>query len=289
MRKKRKTFDEVFKNRCKQFFEKFAIVKTEVEIFKQPKKVDLLIVEADKPIHDYLQLFDYFRKNNIIEFKSESDRFRIRDLFKVGVYINGILLAERKANQENTTFTLITTNKPGWLFEKFRFREIKKGLYVTNEISIIEVHVVLTGEIDSIFGQEYDLLKIFKGYEQRQLLLPDLLEKANEVDLEDLFILFDDEIIKLLEREGKNMTAIQERVMELADKYGVSQKVLDRGKLEGKAEGLALAEQKARRAARKEKLRTAINMKKKNLDLELIASVTELEKKYLVRFFGKIK
>ena len=289
MRKRKKTFDEVFKNRIKQFFEPFAIVKTEFEILKLPKKVDILIVEAEKPIQDSVLLFTYFKKYNIIEFKSESDRFRIRDLYKIGHYINGVLMKEKAANLENTTFTLISTNKPNWLFKKFGFQEIKKGLYVAGDISIIKVYVILIGEIELGFDGEYGLLNVFTNRKQRTQILATLLEKSNETDLEDLFILYEDEVVKLLEREDRNMTAIQERVKELADKYGVSQATLQKGKTEGKQEGLALAEVKARRAARKEKLRTAINMKNNNLDLDLIVRVTELEKKYLVRFFGRIQ
>lgn len=280
MRKRKKTFDEVFKNRIKKFFEQFAIVKTEFEILKLPRKVDILIIEAEKPIQDSVLLFKYFKKFNIIEFKSESDRFRIRDLYKIGHYINGIFLKEKTANPENTTFTLIATNKPEWFFEKFEFQEIKKGLYVTHEISIIDVHVILTGEIDSIFEKEYGLLNVFTNRKQREHLLTSLLERASEADLEDLFILYEEEVIKLLEKEGRNMTAIQERVKELADKYGVSQAVFKKG--------LALADLKAKRAARRKALQTAINMKKKNFDIEMIASITELDKNYLARFFGKI-
>ncbi|MCB1191666.1 MAG: hypothetical protein KDK90_14580 [Leptospiraceae bacterium] len=83
MKKKNKTYDEIFKYRIKQFFEKFAIVKTEYEILRLPRKADILVIEAEESIQDHVLLFTYFKKYNIIEFKSEEDRFRTRDLYKI--------------------------------------------------------------------------------------------------------------------------------------------------------------------------------------------------------------
>ena len=78
-------------------------------------------METDKPITNYVRIFDYFRKFNIIEFKSVNDPFRIdKDIPKILVYIGGILLAEKEATLENTTFSIVSSRKPVKLFKVYK-------------------------------------------------------------------------------------------------------------------------------------------------------------------------
>ncbi len=104
----------------KQYFSKFAEVRTDFEILSLPKKVDLLIIETDKPIIDYVSVFTYFKKVNIIEFKSELDRFRfIPDVFDIGLYINGIMKEYNNSNFKDTTFTLVSSYKPNKFLKEY--------------------------------------------------------------------------------------------------------------------------------------------------------------------------
>ena len=106
-------YDECFKILAKHFFEKFSKVITDYEIIKLPKKTDLLVIETDSPIHEHVKIFDYFKKFNIIEFKSPGDTFRpAEDLPKIFIYLGGILLNEKAATPQNTTFTLVSSHKP---------------------------------------------------------------------------------------------------------------------------------------------------------------------------------
>jgi hypothetical protein len=106
-------YDEIFKIMMKEYFERFAKVITDYEVINLPKSVDLLIIEIDRPITKYVKLLTYFKRINIIEFKSVSDSFRLnRDLYKIGIYIGGVSLREEKANIDNTTFTIISSGRP---------------------------------------------------------------------------------------------------------------------------------------------------------------------------------
>ena len=83
-------FDESFKILAKHFFSEFSKVITDFEITKLPKKTDVLIIETEKPIKKYVRIFAYFKKFNIIEFKSVQDPFRMdEDLPKILIYIGG--------------------------------------------------------------------------------------------------------------------------------------------------------------------------------------------------------
>ena len=70
-------FDESFKILAKDFFGKFSKVITDCEILKLPRKADVLVIETEKPITKYVKIFDYFKKVNIIEFKSVNNPFRL--------------------------------------------------------------------------------------------------------------------------------------------------------------------------------------------------------------------
>ena len=112
---------------AKNYFEPFATVITDYEIVNLPKKADILIIEMKEKFSNKLTLFKYFKKYNGIEFKSFADPFKMNeDEYRLGIYINGILLQEKESNKDNTTFTLITSRKPQKMFDVYR--ENIKGL-----------------------------------------------------------------------------------------------------------------------------------------------------------------
>ena len=120
-KKKEYGYDEAFIELAKSFFSRFAKVITDYEIIKLPKKTDVLVIEADRPIREHVKIFDYFKQFNIIEFKSEANTFRLDvDLPKILIYIGGILLNEAGASFSNTTFTLVTARKPDRLFRAYK-------------------------------------------------------------------------------------------------------------------------------------------------------------------------
>lgn len=80
-------FDEFFKTSMKVYFSPYATVITNYEIIKLLQKVDLHIIEAEEPIEEHLELMKYFKRFNILEFKSETEKFVLnKDLYKIGIY-----------------------------------------------------------------------------------------------------------------------------------------------------------------------------------------------------------
>jgi len=85
------TFDEFFKMGAKVFFEAFGYkVITEFELFKLPKKIDVLVIEAEEktPPEDFA-LLTWFTSHNLISYKSPADRVREKDFRDALIYLNG--------------------------------------------------------------------------------------------------------------------------------------------------------------------------------------------------------
>ena len=144
----------------KLYFEPFAKVITDYEIIDLPKKVDLLIIEADKPIIEHLEVMKYFRRFNIIEFKSENDKLDLnRDLYKLGVYLNCTLFKVPESNINNTTFTLVSSRKLSKLLKLFKAEKLRAGLYKINNISVIPIYVVIISEVEINLEKEITALK----------------------------------------------------------------------------------------------------------------------------------
>jgi len=62
-----------------------------------------------------------------------------------------------------------------------------------------------------------------------------------------------------------------------------------KGIKKGREEGREEESKRSKVKIRKEKLKTAINLKKKAFEIDFILSIVDLEKTYLEKFFRKIK
>ena len=129
---------------------------------KVEKKTGSITIHYHFP--EYVRIFAYFKKFNIIEFKSVHDPFRIDvDLPKILIYIGGLLLNENAANLENTTFTILSSRKPEKLFKTYEkhIQKVKNSIYLIKGIVQVPVHVVLANEVEGILDKELALIKEF--------------------------------------------------------------------------------------------------------------------------------
>ena len=296
-RKLQKTFDEVFKKRAIAFFSKFAKVETEFELHRLPRKLDVLVIESDKPIGKHLDLMNYFKEFNIIEFKSESQGVKLQDIYKTLYYISAFIL--RKKEKGDISFTLITTKKPERFLETYHFLEKRKGLYVMKIPGIIKIHCIVISELDKKTDRELEFLQIFTAKKQREEIIREAIEKGFGENLKDSFLLYREEVESILKEMGKDMTAIEERVWELAEEFGIREKSIQEGFQKGIEQERLIAQEeieksqrlvsiREKRAEHKSKLRTAINVKKEGAELKFISRIVELPEAYLERFFKKV-
>lgn len=257
--------DEVFKILMKHYFEKFCKVITDFEIIKLPKKADLLIVETDKSITDHVKIFTYFKKVNIIEFKSVNDPFRFdEDLSKIWIYSGGVISSEKESNVKNTTFTLVTSRKPYTLLKYYEkdIQKVQNGVYLIQGLIALPVYVVVINEIDFNLEKEVAILKEFSTGAEREKYLKEIIHKVNSNDeLKELlhfaFSLYKNEIKKVMTEEKIDMTVVQENIESWVEELGLKDRYKNEYMLEAKLED-------------------AEKMLEKGFDIDIIADITGL-------------
>ncbi|NBU97462.1 MAG: hypothetical protein EBS19_04455, partial [Spirochaetia bacterium] len=130
------TFDEFFKICSKTFFEEEGFhVEIELEIFKLPKRLDLLVVKSpEKGIPEDFTLFRYWKENNLISFKSKPDSLELSDIYDSHIYFYGYLNMTRTANFENTTMNLLVNSHPRAFLKKYSAfcKELEPGVWEIN-------------------------------------------------------------------------------------------------------------------------------------------------------------
>ena len=238
-------FDESFKILAKHFFGEFSKVITDFEIIKLPKKTDVLVIETEKPIKKHVRIFDYFKKFNIIEFKSILDPFRIyEDLPKILIYIGGLLLNDRKANLVNTTFTIFCSRKPEKLLLAYKnhIQKVKNGVYLIKDIVQVPVYVVLSNEVKGILDKELALIKEFSTGKERTRFIEEILYEVLKGDqslaeyLYFAFSLYRGDVNNIIEKEGVNMTIVEKNIEAWNEQLGLKDKYKKEGIKEGKIE-----------------------------------------------------
>ena len=98
-------------------------------------------------------------------------------------------------------------------------------------------------------------------------------------DLKYAMLLYRNRLRKIAKRLGVDMTAIEERVQEIAQEMGLI--TLEEVK---KREIRAKKWQK-----RRQSLQTALKLKRKGYELGAIAEITEIPKQKIKRFFARVK
>ncbi|MEM7184990.1 MAG: hypothetical protein AAF518_29115 [Spirochaetota bacterium] len=82
----KKLFDEIFKEVLREILHLHHL-EVEYEIPGNPKRVDFYLEAKDVPINSTMVYLKVFAKYNLIEFKSEGDRFRIEDIYTKFMHI----------------------------------------------------------------------------------------------------------------------------------------------------------------------------------------------------------
>ncbi len=195
------TLDTFFKIQCTEFFEALGCqVLTEVELFKQPRRLDVLIIEegggegkgaSQQPLlrtqtkhamHKKFHLLDYFQKYNLVSYKSFRDRFSISDIRDAMIYHQSYLNLEKKANEANSTVSLIVSQKPSKFLSKTtsKVSQQVKGRYVIDyqafKVYILNIEEApLNDSLDGVFLSEFvkDKKKITMPSDVRRGLVTD--------------------------------------------------------------------------------------------------------------------
>jgi len=234
-------YDEAFKIQMKWHFVVFSHVRTDFELNNLPRRVDLLIIEADESIEKHVKLFKYFKKLNIIEFKSAANPFRMPvDLFKAGVYLNGVFLNMPEAKIEDTTFTIVTSRRPVKLFKQYKPEEIRQGVYRIPSVPI-PIHVVVANEVEQSLEGEIGIIRGFSSGKRLREYIRTVLKEGKEDELLNFTrILYKKEVTEIAKREGIEMPAKtwKRMVEEAAEDTGLKEAWLQQGVEQGLQQGV---------------------------------------------------
>ena len=134
----------------------------EVKLGAMPPIADFIVVKEDSIVDLGLEVFSFFRKYNIIEFKSPDDELSIFVLWKVVAYAGFFIYRDRVPDDE-ITLTLIRAAKPIKLFKDLESRGAKimdgsvdgpaKGIYtIENWDDHFPIQIIVSTELE---GNEY--------------------------------------------------------------------------------------------------------------------------------------
>jgi hypothetical protein len=291
-------YDELFKTVMRFYFEPFAKVITDYEIIDLPKKVDLLIIEAEQSIDEHLEVMKYFKRFNIIEFKSENDNFDLnKDLYKLGIYLNGTLFTESESNINNTTFTLVSSRRLSKLLKQFNAEKIRAGLYIINNISIIPIYVVIISEIETNLIKEITALKELTVSKELHEYLSELIDKFNldpneyKKYLELASSNYFDELKEVQEVKGNfKMNHLEKNTWAAIQYFKIDEILYAQGKEKGIEEGFEIGIEKGiEKGIENTKIESAKRALLNGLDIKTVSVITLLDEKVVKKIAKELK
>jgi predicted transposase/invertase (TIGR01784 family) len=270
---KRIGYDEIFKSLFKWYFEPYGKVITDYEIIDLPKKADIVVFKEKTNAFKDLTLFSYFKAVNGIEFKSISDSYKVyQDLYKTGIYINGILHREKIEHPDQFTFTIISSRHPQKLLKNFEgsVEVVEKGHYLLKNASLCDLHLIVASDLAEKRLPEYHLINTFSGGQKRNRFLDYLVNNIGDHIINRIIgyamTLYKTDLITKLQESGKMQTVVEKNMNELMDLFGLKKQYINQGLEQGLERGV---------------LQTAQKMLSEGIALETVQKITGLTKKQL--------
>jgi len=221
----------------------------EHELFRNPLKIDVLVVKKPENVVLENSAMKFFRNHNIIEFKGPVDNLTIEKYNKVMGYFY-VYLAERKVNFDDVAITLISVKKPIDLLE-----------YLEKERN----YKIIPAEEDGIYYIKADNLPATQLIVSKEAKAQDLVwirALRDDLTLDEGLELVDvfgskDVVLSLL-LANKNLL---EEIDNMQVKNPKAVRIVEKWKREGMQEGM---------------LQIARNMKAAGMDTNTIAKMTGL-------------
>jgi len=277
------TFDEYFKMGAKAFFEAFGYkVTTEFELFKLPKKIDVLVIEAEAkaPPEDFA-LFTWFTNHNLISYKSPADPVREKDFRDALIYLNGYINLTDGADYSNTSMTILANHVPKKFLKAHAVNiegpsagvwKIHYGLF---SIYFVDLNKTELKGVDQAFFRDFAETEAFK----------ESLFRKNAESQKILDILHDYIYLRIDNFEGEEFKEFIMPATMRADVTRIAKPWFDKGKQEGRQEGRQEGKQEGKQEGLQEgaregelqaKLATARNMLARKMEISLIKDLTGL-------------
>lgn len=188
----------------KRLFEKAKLrVDDHPKVGKLPLEIDLVaIVGKKKSFAKLPQLFHYFRRYNIMEVKSEKDRFGIGDLQKLQAYGWLYMVKHAVGSPKEVTLTALVHHLTRTVLKalpEYDFQPVEKGLFCRRSHPVSYV-ISIEDSPDELLPDE---LQAFSNPKRRMRALLTALQKGNNSPIvEAMFNLYESEVDQLMTREA---------------------------------------------------------------------------------------
>lgn len=109
--------------------------ETEHQLTTEPLRIDVLIIKKKKDVAIKKNIAQIFRANNVIEYKSPSDRVTVEDYHKTQCY-SRLYASLNKVDIADMSVTVALTRHPrkllGFLKSRYTVENVQSGIYLVN-------------------------------------------------------------------------------------------------------------------------------------------------------------
>lgn len=264
-------YDEFFKSSCIDFFTKHGFnVETELEIYKLPKRLDVLAINTNRKIPDNFTLLKYWNKHNLISYKSKNDKFRRKDIFDATIYLHGYLNNTPSARYENSSMSIFMNHG----IPKY-FQELKEYIHLTEpgvwklDFNFYNIHLINLRDIQ-LSGLDRKFLANFSSDEKFYELIGLTNDERKEID----------EVLPYMKLRATDPTVgqdIKEIIMKneaVLDITDLARPVYEKGRMEGIEQGIL-------KGTIEKAIETARLMRAKSYQVQDILDITGLSESEL--------
>jgi len=224
----------------------------EHRLSKEPLRIDIIVVKKNREIELKPVWAKIFRGHNIIEYKSPVDNPPTLAVFDKLIGYARIYAAQEEVKISDITATIICANPPEKLFkileDEFDYEILQKDdgiYYIMERGGAVEKRLAI-----QVVAQKSELL--LQALDNRLLdtatadKVTNLLRAATKEDIAKLGYwlkaLAPENIKNIFGRMGGDMTETEKAYLEVLESWGVTDRVMQKGRQEGALEVIALLE-----------------------------------------------
>ena len=185
-------------------FHKYPTVDVlrEVMLGVQAPRADFIVIVEDQKLNLGLKIFSFFRKHDILEFKSPDDELNMFTILKgvayVFFYMNDVKEKGKDIGMSEVTLSFFREAKPVKLFSQLGDC-VEKGpadgiYYIKNWEVNIPIQVVVTGELK---GEEYAGFRAISKKPKEDDVLAFMKEHGNDKEIASFVKAFGDGVSKV--------------------------------------------------------------------------------------------
>jgi predicted transposase/invertase (TIGR01784 family) len=256
----------------------------EYELYKDPMRIDVVVIKLLEDVVIDNTVMRFFKKHNIVEFKSHKDTLGIKAFDRVLSYFYAYLSQQQQSIRfDEAAITFVSVKRPGKLLRILQdergYKIIASGVdgiyYITadgpSSTRVPAMQLVVSSELSA---EDAELIKAIRNdwtLEYRDRLLESAENSDDDLFKETIFSLCSANEHALEEDKGMNLTAQERRFLhKWAAKAGVAEELKQEGWQEGRLEGWQEGIEEERR-------KNAKAMKNEGIDVNTIAKITGLK------------